>query len=264
MPDLNRVGILTAVILLAFALTQLFPAPQFHLRLALPGFYFALPLGLGAAMTLLATGLAATGMDWLLRAHPALGKKPTIEHWLVPTLTTFVIGVSLALLPSGPVWWTGFAVGAALLALVFLAEYVAVDPAAASYAAATAGLTALSFAIYLILIAALRLAGVRLFLLVPASFLTAGLISLRTLHLRLSGRWEFAWAGGIALVCTQLAAGLHYWPVSPVQFGLALLGPLYALTSLAAALLEGTQLRRAWVEPAAALGLAWAAAVLIR
>ena len=148
--------------------------------------------------------------------------------------------------------------------LVFLAEYIVVEPSAPNYAIATAGLTALSFAVYLILTTALRFSGARLFLLAPAIFVAAGLVSLRTLHLRVGQKWEFNWALGIALVCTQIGAGLHYWPVSPVQFGLALLGPLYALSSLTSNLLEGIPLRRAMIEPLIALGLSWGAAFVIR
>jgi hypothetical protein len=101
-----------------------------------------------------------------------------------------------------------------------------------------------------------------LFLVAPALFVAASLVSLRTLHLRSTQKWEFNWALGIALVCTQVGAALHYWPVSPVQFGLALLGPLYALSTLTANLLEGIPLRRAMTEPLIALALAWGVAIL--
>jgi hypothetical protein len=44
-------------------------------------------------MLVMAAGLTATGMDWLLRSHPSLGKAPTIEYWVLPTLGTFIIGI---------------------------------------------------------------------------------------------------------------------------------------------------------------------------
>jgi hypothetical protein len=264
LPDSNRVGVLTAAVLLAFALTHLIQTPEFTLELQLPGFYFAYPLSLSTLMVIMAAGLTATGMDWLLRSHPSLGDARTVEHWLLPTLATFIIGIPLTILPPGNTWWIGFGIGGLLLMLVFLAEYIVVEPSAPNYAVATAGLTALSFAVYLILTTALRFSGARLFLLAPALLIAAGLVSLRTLHLRVSQKWEFNWAFGIALVCTQIGAGLHYWPVSPVQFGLALLGPLYALSTLTGNLMEGIPLRRAVIEPLIALALAWGVAVLFR
>jgi hypothetical protein len=264
LPDSNRLGVLTAAVLLAYALSRLIQAPQFSLELQLPGFYFSYPISLSMIMVFLATGLTATGMDWLLRSHPSLGEKRTIEHWVLPTLATFIIGIPLTILPPSTTWWIGFGIGALLLVLVFLAEYIVVEPSAPNYAIATAGLTALSFAVYLILTVVLRFGGARLFLLAPALFVAAGLVSLRTLHLRAGRKWEFNWALGIALVCTQVGAGLHYWPISPVQYGLAVLGVLYALLTLTGNLLENIPLHRALIEPLIALGVAWGIAILFR
>jgi hypothetical protein len=174
------------------------------------------------------------------------------------------MGVPLALLPDGSVWWIGFGIGAALLAGVFLAEYVVVEPSSPYHAFARAGLTALSYALFLILVTALRFSGVRMFLLIPAIFITAGLISLRILHLDGADRWDFPWATGIGLVCAQFGAGLHYWPLIPMQFGLALTGPLYALSMLSVNVAENIPLRRAMLGPGIVIGLAWGMAFLLR
>lgn len=262
LPDIDRIGVLTAAALLAFALTRVLPASEVSLRLTLGQFFLTYTVSLTTVMTLLAAGISATGMDWLLRGHPALGSRRTVDHWLLPTLATFVVGIPLSLLPSGLSWWVAFAVAGLALVTVFTAEYVSVDSSAPAYSVAMVLLTALSYAVYLILLTTLRASGPRLILSVPAIFLASGLLSLRTLYLRLH-RWDFFWAGGIALVSAQLASALHYWPLAPIQFGLALLGPLYALTSLANGLSEGTSIRRAAIEPAAALILAWGAAALL-
>jgi hypothetical protein len=264
LPDADRLGMVTAAVLLAFAITRVLPAPQFTVTLQLPGFYFAVPLSLESALSLLAAGLTATGMDWLLRSHPSLAGRRTLEHWLLPTLTTLVIAIMLTVLPSIPAWWAGMAVSAVLIVLVFSAEYIVAEPAAPYYAPARAGLTALSYVLFLILATALRLAGARLVILIPAIFIGSGLIALRILHLDGEDRWDFPWAAGIALVCTQLAAGLHYWPILPLQFGLALTGPLYALTNFSASVTEGVPARSASTGPLAILALAWGAAVLLR
>jgi hypothetical protein len=263
-PDADRVGILTASVLLTYALTRIVQSPRFTLTLTLPGFYFAYPLTLSTAMTILAAALAYTGMDWLTRGHP-LQKKPNIEHLLLPTFTTLVLGGPLAILPDGITWWIGFIFGALLLVSVFLAEYITIDPSAPVYAYARAGLTALAYALFLILATALRFSGARMFLLIPILFLAAGLTSLRILHLDGTNRWDFPWAIGIGLVCAQLGAGLHYWPLTPIQFGLALTGPLYALILLSTAITtENIPLRRAVTGPLIVLGLAWVSAIFIK
>ena len=263
LPDANRVGVLAAAVLLTYALTRLVNAPALTLSIQLPGFYFSYPVTLGTAMTLMAAGLTASGMDWLLRGHPSLQSQNTLEHWLLPALTAFIIGVLLDSLPAGRVWWVAFALGSGLLISVFLAEYVAVDTGAPLYSLASAGLTALSYTLFLLFVIALRIGSARLFLEVPAIFLAAALVTLRTLHLRLAGHWEFPWALGTGFISAQLAAGLHYWPLSALQLGLALLGPLYALTALAYSLSQDIPVRSAIAEPAIILGGLWVAAVFL-
>jgi hypothetical protein len=262
LPDPTRVSVMTAAVLLAFALTRVLNAPQlFTLSIPLKNFRLTLPVNLNTVIILLAAGLTATGMDWLLQTHPSLEKGETREHWLLPTLTVLVIGITLYTLPNTYIWWLGFGLGAMLFLVVELSEFVVVDPGDTRYPAATAVLTALAFVIFLILAVALKVANARLIFLTPALFLAGGLTALRSMHLRLNERWEFAWAVGIGLVVTQLGSALHYLPLTPIRFGLALLAPLYALTVLGINLVNGNPFRRAVLEPAVMLILFWGLAI---
>ena len=263
LPSADRIGVLLASVLLTFALTRLIQSPRLTVTVALPGFYYALPLTLGTFMTILAAALTAAGMDWLTRTHPTLEKKTNLEHLVLPTITTFVIGGPLAILPQGRIWWVGLAFGALLLMTVFVAEYITIDPSTPSYSVARAGLTALAYALFLILATSLRFSGARLFILAPAVFMVAGLISLRILHLDGQDRWDFPWAIGIGMICAQIGAGFHYWPLAHIQFGLALTGPLYALTILSVNLSENMPLRRAMLGPAIIVGLAWISVIFL-
>jgi hypothetical protein len=232
------------------------------LTIALPGFYFAYPLTLGTGMTILAAALSATGMNWLIRE--SFDKKPSPEHLMLPTLTTFVLGAFLTLLPNGIAWWAGLAFSTILLAGVFLAEHITIDPSAPMYGFARAGLTALAYALFLISVTALRFSGIRMFLPVPIIFIVSGLISLRILHLDGSDRWDFPWSIGIGIVCMQIGAGLHYWQLTPLQFGIALTGPIYALTMFSASLTENIPVRRAAIAPILVTCMAWVAAIFLR
>lgn len=263
-PDPNRIGLVTSTVLLAMALARLLPPQGFDLEVQFPGFLLALPLDVSALMSIFTAGLAATGMDWLLRGHPSLKGRVTFQWWFLPTLTTFVISVPLSILPEGPAWWVGFLVSGMFIFFVFLAEYVVVDPDTPQYTLAVAGLTAISYTLFFVLSIALRASDVRLFILLPALFIAAALASLRILHLWMGGRWELAWSLGIGLVTVQLAAGLHYWPLTPVQFGLLLIGPLYATINLAINLAENIALRRASLGPSIIAGLCWGLALFIR
>jgi hypothetical protein len=265
LPESTRISVLTAAVLLAFALTRVLNAtPLFSLVIPVGNFRLTIAINLNTVIVLLAAGVTATGMDWLLRTHPELKEKGTREHWLLPTLTVLVIGIALYTLPNTPIWWLGFGLGASIFLVIALAEYVVVDPNDARYQVAAAILTVFAFVIFLILATALRAVNARLVMVVPALFAAGALAALRTLHLRLSQRWEVAWAIGIGLVAAQLGAALHYLPLSPVQFGLALLAPLYALTILAASLVEGNPFRRAFLEPTLMLAFFWGMAYWIR
>jgi hypothetical protein len=264
MPDPNRIGLLTSTVLLSLALARLIPSQGFSLEVRFPILPFAVTLDVTTIMSILTAGLTAAGMDWLLRGHPSLNGRLTFQWWFLPTLTTFVISVPLSILPGGPAWWIGFIVSGVLIFFVFLAEYVVVDPDSPYYSLSVAGLTATSYALFFILSIALSSSGVRLFILLPALFMASSLASLRILHLWMGGKWEFAWSLGIGLACAQLAAGLHYWPLTPIQFGLLLIGPLYGLINLAINLGENISVRRATLEPSIVTALCWGLAIFIR
>jgi hypothetical protein len=264
LPNPERLSLLAATILLAIALGRFIRLPVIDLSTQLPGFYLSLRISAQVFVAFIVAGLTAAGVDWLLRDHPAMRRGRRMEHWLLPGLTALTLGVPLFQMPLSPLWWLGFAVSGAVLMLVLLAEYIIVDPQDVRRPLASIGLTAVAFTLYLVLIAGLRFAELRLFLITPAAGLACGLIGLRVLRLRLDDHWAILEAGLCALITMQLAAALHYWPISPVTYALTLLGPGYALTTFFGNLAAGENPRQAAVEPAVLMTLIWAAAVWLR
>jgi hypothetical protein len=262
-PDLGRLSIVSATILLGYALARFANLPLQEISLQLPGLYLTAEINTSTLVALLVAGLTAAGQSWLLSDHPTLQHHRPFEHWLLPALTAWVIGVPLFQLPLGTVWWVGFILGGTILMLVLIAEYVVIDTEDVRQPLAAGGLIIVSFTIFLILAVSLRFASLRLFLLLPALTTAAFLVSLRTLHLRLQGKWLFIPAGIVALVIGQFVAAFHYWPLSPVAYGLALLGPAYSLTILMAGLQEGKPLRQSVVEPVIVLVVLWTVAGII-
>ncbi len=263
LPDADRLSILSAAILLAYAASRFVEIPARELGLQLPGFYLAVELNIHTVVALLVAGLTATGADLLLRDHPALGEKRTVEHWLLPALTAWTLGIPLNQMPVGLQWLISFAIAGFVIMLVLVSEYIAVDPEDERYPIASAALTAVAYALFLILAIVLQSAGFRLFLILPALLLAAGLVSLRTLHLRLKGRWLYLRTLVIVVILTGMISAFHYWPLSPITYGLLILGPAYSLTSLIGALSEGQPLKRAIIEPAVVLLVVWGAAVWV-
>lgn len=250
LPDASRLSSITAMILLAYAATPYIQIPAPTIAFQLPGFYFSSQVKFGSILSILVAGLAAVGVDWLIRDHPHHENRALFQHGFIPALTAIVIGVPLTSLEPSPQWWAILALGVSLLVLVFIAEYIVVDAEDIRYAPATLGLTAISYALFLFLTIALKGAGFRLFVLLPLVMVVVGFFSLRTLYLQLGGRWSLAWSVGIALIMGQFVVGLHYFALSPIKYGLFLLAPLYALNNIASSIEEGKNIKQFWLEPA--------------
>jgi hypothetical protein len=262
-PDYERLSFLTAIILLVYALTQFVRQPVSQLAIQLPGFFLPIPFNFRNLVWVGIAILAASGMDWILEGQPGLRPGSRIEHWILPALTAWVIGVPLYSLPTGTTWWVVYIIGGILLTMVFLAEFYCADPDNDRSTLAALGLIGISFALFLILAVSLRFSGARLYLVAPAVALSAVLVSMRTLFLRTGGNWSYAWAGAIALLVTQIAIGLFYLPIQPFQFGLVLVGILYAAINVADRTNQHSLTLQDMIEPGAAIGLSILLALII-
>lgn len=263
LPDANRLSVVAATILLAYALMPFIRFPERVLDLQLPGFFLSLEFQFSTVVSVLVALLAAAGTDWLLQKHPHLRGQRREPHWLLPAMTAWVIGVPLTNLSMGVEWWAVFALGGLLLVLVLVSEYIVLDPNDVRQGPAGIGLTAVSFALFLVLVIAIRAAELRLYTLLITLTPAVFMVSLRALYLRLGGVWKWGWALVIALIVDQLAIGLHYLPISPLRYSLLLLGLGYSLTSLAGGLEEGRPLSTVLGEPVAMLAVIWALALFI-
>ena len=261
-PNIDRISILSATILLTYTLTGLINIPSRVISTQLPGFYLEVQINIQTIVSLLVAGLAASGTDWLLREHPLSQNQRLVQHWLLPALTAWVIGVPLFQPDFGIYWWLGVSLGGGAIILVLMAEFSVVDPNDVNYTRASIGLSIVAYALFFLLATTLRVTQIRLFLLVPALTIVTALITLRTLHLRLRGEWAFAATGITALIVAEIAAAAHYLPLGPVAFGLFLLGPAYALTSLFGNFGEGKSGREAFIEPLVILIVFWILALL--
>jgi len=264
MPETNRLSVITATIFLAYALIPFVDLPSQFLSLQLPGFLFQVEINFGTIVSILVAILAAAGTDWLIQGHPTASGSARLPNWLLPALTAWVIGVPLTTLEVSTQWWAVFALGGLLFVLVLLSEYIVVDPDDDRFAPASVGLIAVSFALYLVLTIAIKGASVRLYAVLFAVAPTVFLIALRTLYLRCGGRWLYGWAFGITLVIGQAAVGLHYLPLSPLRYGLFLVGLTYALTSLASGIEDPSPGKNIWIEPGIMLAILWGIAILVR
>jgi hypothetical protein len=248
-PDLDRLSVVIALILLAYATTAFVSIPIQTVEWQLPGFLLVANFSFITIVAVVVAVLAGAGTDWLIAAHPHQPAKTHWHHWMVPALTAAAIGIPLGSIEVGPAWWVVFGLGGLLLSGVLVAEYISVDPLDIRYSFAILGLSSVSYALFLIIVSAIISSGFRLYVLLSAIAPTVFLLTARTLFLRLGGNWHLAWASGITLIMVQLAAALFYLPLRPLQLSLVLLGLLYGLISTAFSIEDNRPVQTIWIEP---------------
>lgn len=264
LPEFDRLSVLIATILLAYVTARIVDLPSRIISINFGGIFLPIQLTANTLITLIVAGMTASGMDWLLRGHPGMEEKSTTEHWIFPALTAWILSVPLSNLPFIPVWWGIFSAAGIILLIVFSAEYIVADPTDSRHPAAAAGLIALSFALFLILVVSIRSIGFRLLLLLPSIGFAAGFVSLRAIHLRNPDRWHYSQAATTTLIVTQLSAALHYLPVSPISFGLTLLGPIYAISNYYGNKASNSSQSRGLYDPIIILITLWVLAIIFR
>ncbi|OJX46115.1 MAG: hypothetical protein BGO78_04320 [Chloroflexi bacterium 44-23] len=249
-PNLNRLSIVVGVIVLFYATIPFVQLPAEKISINLPLVVFALDINFGVVISLFVAFLAALGTDWLIQSHPIKHNQSLLQHGFIPALTAWVIGVPLNSLESGPEWWIVLTLGAGLLVLVLISEYIVVDKNSSAHLPASMGLTIVSFALYLMLAIAVKASSFRLFLMAPALVFTLSLLILRALFLRTQGGIKnIYWTAAIAIFVGQIVIGLHYLPLKPLTFGLIIVAIALGLTIFAINFEEGQQGRLLWFEP---------------
>ena len=251
-PEINRLSIVAAAIMLAFALTQLVSFPERLFSFLIFGVDFEFLLDFQTVIQILTVILAATGMDWLIHSHPDhgnyQGRWAYIRHWILPVLTTLVIGIALNSFSGGASWWVIFGLGSFFLIAVLIAEYNVVSTDEIQHPLATVGLISLSFGLFLLLAIAVSSANLRLYIRLPILALGLLMVTSRALYLRL-GKRLIIWAAIISLVVSEAAVGLHYLPISPIQYGIWLVGLTYGITAVTVAIHEAREKSSLWLEP---------------
>lgn len=264
MPNPHQLSIVTATILLSYAISPFVNILSRDFSIEFAGIIFDFMVDFNTIVSMIVPILAAVGTYWLIHSSVDDGERPRYHHGLLPAISAWVIGLPLNELEVGPQWWVVLSLGGVLLVSVLVAEYVVADFLNERHAIASAGLKAVSFALYLFLLIALRAANLRLYLLLPSLILPLALVCLRTLYLHLGGKWLVGWSVGIALVVGQFAVGLHYWPIKPLTFGLILLGPAYGINSIAGSIEDQQPLSIFWIEPLIMLVIFWGLAFIFR
>ncbi len=266
LPDLNKLSILVATTLLAFSLAQFVTIPDQVIEFSALGVLFPIRLNFSTLVSLLVAGLTASGSAWIIESHPVAGPfGSSAVHWLLPTLTSLVLFLAIDQLPLGVIWWLAAGVSGSVLTLVLVSEYIAIDRSNKLFMLAEMVITAIAIVLFLVLAISLHAAETRLFYRVPLLSFAALLVYLRVTHIRQHGYWAVIQGTVSFLLIGEFAAGLHYWPVGSIGFGIALTGPLYALIEISDRLPSpGNKIQRDQLFwPLIIVLLSWLSAILI-
>lgn len=257
LPNLDQISVIAATILLTFSLVGFISFPEQELRFALLNIYVTLTLNAQFVIMVVASILAASGSDWLIRNHPLWNHKNTLEHWVTPLLSALVLGFLISRFEGELYSWVSYLLGASLLMGILIAEYISVSTSDVRYPIAVTLLLATSYLLFLLFCILLRMLNFRLLFTLPSIFFATLLVSLRSLRLRQPQGWSFPEAILISVLTTQIAAAFHYWPISPLSFGLALFGVAYAVFLLVNQLKSKPSLKISLFEPLFLLLISW-------
>jgi hypothetical protein len=240
-PDRDRVGALTALILIAYALIRIVTLPTFEAEFAAFGLNVPLKIDVRVIMLSLSAALAATGALWILQSHPlARIRKPEYPVGLLPGLAALGLGAALNQFPVSSAWFIGLVFAGSLLVGVLYAEFVVFDERDPRTRGAIVGLRTLGVVLVVGVGFAALTGGVRAVFSVPAIFAASTIVCWRSLKLEAANRviWPYSVASG--LIASQIAWGLHYWPARPMQVALVVGLATYVAIGLFSALLRNS------------------------
>ncbi len=246
-PDRDRLSTMGALVLLAIGLVRVVSLPTLPVRFAALGLLIRIELNSAFVLILLAGAVTVAGADWLARTHPRPPRGwARLEPVLIPGLATLAAGAVLTPIEAGPALWIGLALAAGGLMAILVAEFAVIDPADPRREAASLALTVLAQVLLTGVYFALFSLGVRAVFTAPLVFLATAAVSWRLLRLRLAEVPSGLYAVAIGAAIAEVAWGLYYWPLAPVQPAL-LLGLLayLALQAIVAHLRQRLTRRRA-------------------
>lgn len=262
LPNRDRLSVLTAIIVLAYALARVLDLPTRAMRATVLGSALGIELNGPLLMLLLAAALISAGSDALFRSHPYFARHPSesaVSHWLLPGITALVLGSALNRAPTGPAWWLGLVISALALLAVLVAEYVVVDRGDAAWDVAALALTALAYALALILFTLLRSFSTRAVISASIGGLVAAGLAWRLFILRIRDVRPMAalFAGLVGLIAAESIWAFNYWRITASSAALLTMVPFYTSFGLFQQQLAGRLTRRVWVEYAVvgAIGL---------
>ncbi len=248
----DRLSIILAVTLASATLLRFVELPTlvWGVRHAL-GSPLQLSFGGGWLLAILMIGLVTTGTFSLVQQHPLrkMRERPLIFSLITPALGALLASLLLIRITAWAIWLITLVGSGVLIGLLIHMSYRAFSPNSPGYTGARTILNIVDYLLGFALLAAILQQQGRALLTGPVILLLIGLLACELLSV--SGiPWPavITFAGIIALLVSEMAWVLGYWPISPWTSATLLTLELYLLSGLSYQYLLGRLTRRVLIE----------------
>lgn len=222
-PQSERISALTALVLLTYGLIRMIVLPSVETDLAFFGLLIKFEFRTQFIMLILAAALAAAGTDWLIQGHPhKASTRLVLENWVIPAMAAVAIGVIVIRIPGGLALWIGLLLGAILLVAVLTAEFIVYDPQDPRYGHIANVLNGLALLLLLASFLTIQVLELRALFAIPLIFSACLIVTWRLFKLTFPEKRVWTWAFLVSFIVSQVALGLHYWPIPPLRSGFLL------------------------------------------
>ena len=263
-PSRDRVGALTALILIAYALIRIVTLPTLETEMAALGIVVPVRIDVRVVMLSLAAALASSGALWVLQSHPLANiRRPEYPVGLLPGLAALGMGATLNQLPVGAVWLLGLTFAGILLVGVLYAEFLVFDEHDPRARSAIVGLRTLGIVLVVGVAFGTLAGGLRAVFSVPILFAASTIVCWRSLRLETARTAVWPYSAACGLIASQIAWGLHYWPARPMQVALVVGLATYVAIGLLVTIVRKTLNPRVAYEFAAVSILALVAVLFL-
>ena len=231
---LSRFSIMLAFLALGFSLIYLIPE-----RLS-PGnvhlFIFTFQFNFLSLIPFILALVAAVGAVWVFVAHPRWESEPAglmklFPHITLPFIASLILGIVLSQSARSLIWWIVLSLGYLIVFLLLRSEYVLLGQEDASLIQYNLIVISFSYGMFLVFATAIKNSSLRMFLQMTLIFAAAFFVTFRTMTIWQRKDYKMTQSLIISLLISELAVGLHYLFINPLQYGLILTGGLYSLTS---------------------------------
>lgn len=251
-PEQDKLSILLAVVLVSVTLFRFVELPTLNWgALEIFGSPLGFTFGGGALLTLLVVGLVATGTLSILRDHPLRDTKerPLILSLITPSIGALLVSVFLIQAKTWAGWMATLLLGGAIIGLLVHLSYRALSPRSPTYPGARTLLNVVDYLVGFVLFSLILGQQGRALITAPGVFLLSGLLVLDLLSASgVRTRQVLLYSSTIAVLESELAWVLGYWPISTWTVATMLTLGLYVWSGIGYQHLLGRLTRRIVIE----------------